>query len=377
MPRSTANKKLRIGFVLDDGLDKPDGVQQYVLTLGGWLMSQGHYVRYLVGGTRRTDIKEAIPMTRNISVRFNGNSLSTPLPASPVKIRKVLKREKFDILHVQVPYSPLMAARVVSAAPKTTRIIGTFHVLPTGKMQYYATKSLGFVLRGNLKKFDKFLSVSGPAKRFAKESFGIDSEILPNPVDIKKFKKPAAPRGENVNILFLGRLVPRKGCIHLLEAIDILLKKDGLSKIRVDICGSGHQHDHLLNFINSSRLKGVATMHGFVSEKQKIDFLNKADLAVFPSTSGESFGIVLIEAMAAGSGVVLAGNNPGYSSVLASVPDSLFNPADTRGLSEKMYELIKNTARFNLMHDEQKELVKKFDVNQVGRKLLDKYTNKA
>lgn len=376
MPKNTANK-LRIGFVLDDGLDKPDGVQQYVLTLGSWLMRQGHYVRYLVGGTRRTDIKEAIPMTRNVSVRFNGNSLSTPLPASPAKIKKILRREKLDVLHVQMPYSPFMAAQVVRAAPKSTRIIGTFHVLPTGGMQYAATRLLGIALRGNLKKFDRFLSVSGPAKRFAKETFGIDSEVLPNPVDIEKFKKTVHSREKAVKILFLGRLVPRKGCIHLLEAVDKLLEKNGELDIKVDICGSGYQHDHLLHFINSSRLKGVATMHGFVSEEQKIDFLNKADLAVFPSTSGESFGIVLIEAMAAGAGVVLAGNNPGYSSVLASVPDSLFDPQDTRGLSDKMYELIKNTARFNLMHDEQKELVKKFDVNQVGRKLLDEYTRKT
>ncbi|HEX5456709.1 MAG TPA: glycosyltransferase family 4 protein [Candidatus Saccharimonadales bacterium] len=377
MPKSTANR-LRIGFVLDDGLDKPDGVQQYVLTLGDWLIKQGHYVRYLVGGTKRTDIKEAIPMTRNISVRFNGNSLSTPLPASPTKVRRILKREKFDVLHVQVPHSPFMGARIVAAAPKRTRIIGTFHILPTGKMQYYATRLLGFSLHRNLKKFDKFLSVSGPAKRFAEEAFKINSEVLPNPVDIEKFKrKPARSPGKTVNILFLGRLVPRKGCIHLLEAVDKMLEANGAMDIKVDICGSGYQHDSLLQFINSSRLKGIATMHGFVSEEHKIDFLNRADLAVFPSTSGESFGIVLIEAMAAGAGIVLAGNNPGYASVLASVPDSLFDPADTRGLSEKMYELIKNRTRFQIMHDEQQQLVKKFDIKPIGQKMLDIYTGRS
>jgi phosphatidylinositol alpha-mannosyltransferase len=147
--------------------------------------------------------------------------------------------------------------------------------------------------------------------------------------------------------------------------------------IKLDICGSGHQHDHLLGFISSSRLKGVATMHGFVSEEQKISFLNKSDLAVFPSTSGESFGIVLIEAMAAGSGVVLAGNNPGYASVLASVADSLFDPLDPKGLSEKMHELIKSPTRFKIMHEQQQQLVKKFDIKPVGQKLLDIYTGRS
>src|SRR4051812_47082988 len=91
----------KIGFVLDDGLDKPDGVQQYILTLGAWLSEQGHEVHYLVGQTNRTDIKNVHSLSKNIRVQFNGNRMSIPLPTSSRKLRSFLRAEHFDILHIQ------------------------------------------------------------------------------------------------------------------------------------------------------------------------------------------------------------------------------------------------------------------------------------
>ncbi|HEX5796864.1 MAG TPA: glycosyltransferase family 4 protein [Candidatus Saccharimonadales bacterium] len=371
--------KLKIAFVIDDGMDRPDGVQQYVLTLGRWFKRQGHSVRYLTGETSRQDIKDVIPLARNLSVRFNGNSLTTPLRASGSKIKKVLDEERFDIIHVQIPHSPFMAARVVRRAHKNSIVIGTFHVLPTGRLQRAGTKLLGLVLKYNLKKFDMFLSVSKPAKRFAKKAFGINSTVLPNPVETTRFKKNTKTRdNKSVSILFLGRLVPRKGCMQLIKAVEILLQADLAADIKLDICGSGNQKNAVEKYIQArDDLKKITVMHGFVSEKKKAELLANADFAVFPSLSGESFGIVLIEAMAAETGAVLAGNNPGYSSVLSSVPDSLFDPKNPRELSDKLLELIKSKKKFDSMHNRQQSLVKKFDVERIGTKLLDIYTAKA
>lgn len=372
MIKSTPNNKLRVGFVLDDGLDKPDGVQQYILTLGEWLKSKGHYVRYLVGETSREDIKEAIPLARNLKVRFNGNSLSTPFPASTEKIKATLKQEKFDILHVQVPYSPFMAGKVIRYADEHTKIIGTFHVLPVGRLQYTGSKLLGYAMNRSLKHFDKFLSVSPPAQKFAEETFGIKSEVLPNPVSIEKYHKTTA-KDDYLNIVFIGRLVPRKGCMNLLKAVNGLVKLDGSLSLRVHICGTGNQQSKLENYIRSTGLGDVVKMHGFVSEEKKIDFLSKADLSVFPSISGESFGIVLIEAMAAGGGVVLAGNNPGYSSVLSGAPESLFNPNDPDELRDKLHKLIKDKEQYEKIYRSQQKLIRQFDIPSVGQKLLDVY----
>ena len=106
---------MKICFVLDDGLDRPDGVQQYILTLGSWFARKGHEVHYMVGETERKDIPNIHIMTRNIRVRFNKNRLAMPLFASKKDIAELLVKEQFDVLHVQMPYSPQFAARVTTS----------------------------------------------------------------------------------------------------------------------------------------------------------------------------------------------------------------------------------------------------------------------
>src|SRR5665811_763407 len=121
-------KPLKIGLVLDSGLDKPDGVQQYVLSVGEWLRGQGHDVHYLVGETKRRDIEGLHSLSRNIRVSFNGAAGSTvPLWASKRKLLALVAAEQFDVLHVQVPHHPLLAQRIILAAGPDTAIIGTFH----------------------------------------------------------------------------------------------------------------------------------------------------------------------------------------------------------------------------------------------------------
>lgn len=372
MSRNTAGK-LSIAFVVDDGLDKPDGVQQYILTLGKWLEEKGHSVNYLAGETKRTDIKNAITLSKNLKVRFNANSLSTPFPARPSTIKQLMRENAFDILHVQMPYSPLMAAQTVHYAPKQTKIIGTFHILPVGRLQYFGNKLLGWSLKFNLKKFDRILSVSAPAQDFAKKTFGVDSEVLANPVEIKKFTRTYKKRGKKINIVFLGRLVPRKGCLALLEAVNELVENQPDLDLVLHICGEGNQRQRLQEYVNSTKLKDFTRFHGFVSETEKVDMLNMADFAVFPSLSGESFGIVLIEAMAANAGLVLAGANPGYTSVFSGLEECLFNPRNPNELSMLMQRYIMDKDGFESMHERQQDHVKKFDVNVIGSRLLEIY----
>src|ERR1700760_451276 len=109
---------MKIGLVLDDTLDTPDGVQQYVIQVGTWLTAQGHEVHYLVGATERTDIPHIHSLSRNLKVKFNGNRMSMPLPTSKRTLKRFLHEQQFDVLHVQVPYSPFMAGRLLLSAPK-------------------------------------------------------------------------------------------------------------------------------------------------------------------------------------------------------------------------------------------------------------------
>lgn len=366
---------LKIGFVLDDTLDTPDGVQQYVLTLGRWLVQQGHDVHYLVGATARTDIANVHSLSRNKRVQFNGNRMSTPLPTSRRLIRDLLARERFDVLHVQIPYSPFMAGRVVGSAPKSTAIVGTFHIAPNSASVIAANKILGRLLRGSLKKFDTIFSVSQAAADFASQAYGVDSTILPNVVRTDHFSG-AMPveRDKTVPaIMFLGRLVPRKGCQVLLEAVRMLHAEEPSLPFQVYICGKGPLGDTLQDFVRQNGLDKVVTFTGFVDDDAKARYLKAADIAVFPSTGGESFGIVLIEAMAAGHPVVLGADNPGYASVLKDAPSQLFPVSDPAALAAMLRAYLSDEAMKTQALAWQKRHVMQFDVAMVGRRLVARY----
>src|SRR3989344_2354655 len=124
---------MKIGFVLDDGFDRLDGVQQYMLTNGEWLNKQGHEIHYLVGETARDDIPNLHSLSKNLKVRFNKNRVSIPVRVYKKRILKLLSNEKFDVLHIQMPFSPMLSGYVVRNAPKHTAVVGTFHIAPYGK----------------------------------------------------------------------------------------------------------------------------------------------------------------------------------------------------------------------------------------------------
>ncbi len=371
------NSKLKIGFVLDDGLDEPDGVQQYILALGGWLKSNGHEVRYLVGQTSRTDIAGVHSMSRNMHVRFNGNRLSMPLPTGSAKLRRFLQVENFDVLHIQVPYSPFMGHKLIMAADRRrTAIIGTFHIAPSNRLVSVGNRAMGLWLHRSLKRFDKMLSVSQAAADFAKDTFRVDSEISPNVIDYARFHD-ARPlkkyRDGRLVVLFLGRLVPRKGCMHLLQAVAGIVKDRELPPFRVLVCGTGPLESQLRRYIKHEGLEDVVELEGFVAEGEKPRYYASADISVFPSNGGESFGIVLLEAMASGKSAVLAGDNPGYRSVLVSRPELLADPRDTRALGVRLAQYLEDASLRQDIREWGADFTRAFDVDAVGGRLLEIY----
>lgn len=367
--------RLKIGFVFDDTLDEPDGVQQYILTLGKWLRQQGHEVHYLVGATQRTDIPNVHSLSRNIQVRFNGNRLSIPRPADKQQIRQLLAREKFDVLHVQMPYSPMLAAQVIKSAGKQTAIVGTFHILPLSGLVRFATRLLGVWLRPTLRRFDRVYAVSSAAHDFAVKAFALQQcDVLPNVADVDRFARahiqPATSKLPT--IMFLGRLVPRKGCATLIEAAALLQQRTG-RPFRVIIAGKGPLRESLQELAVRLKVDNIIEFTGFVEETDKAKLIAQADIMTFPSTGGESFGIVLIEAMAAGRPVVLAGDNPGYRSVLQDRPDQLFPPGDAKALADKLQHFIEDPTAHQAAVTWQQQHVRTFDVDAVGKLLVDRY----
>jgi phosphatidyl-myo-inositol alpha-mannosyltransferase len=363
---------MKIGFVLDDTLDKSDGVQQNILTLGKWLSDQGHEIHYLVADTVRTDIANVHSLGRFINLKFNQNNVRTPLPASRKKIKTLLNQEQFDVLHVQLPYSPFLAKQIIQNAGDRTAVIGTFHILPASRLHEVSNHALRILLGKSLARFDKVVAVSEPAVHFARSAYGIVADYVPNPVNLSAFRSGRRLGKYNVrklNIVFLGRLVQRKGILELINAYN-LLPDEIADKTRLIICGKGPLKTKAKSMIAPGR---NVTFAGFVSEKEKPDYLASADIAVFPSTGGESFGIVLVEAMAAGSQVVIGGNNPGYKSVLGEQPYLLFNPRDTKSFADHLQLFIEDSKMRERMHEWQEHAVGQYDVSVVGEKLISIY----
>lgn len=361
---------LKIGLVLDDTLDVPDGVQQYVLTIGEWMTKMGHEVHYLVGKTSRKDIKNVHSMSKNVKVSFNQNKMRIPFRANKKKIREKLEELDLDVIHVQMPYSPVMAGKIINAAPNKVKLVGTFHVAPAGFVVSLGTKALKSLSRKTLKRFDSIISVSEAAQEFARNTFKVESTVLPNVVDVKKFQHRPIKR-KYLHIVVLGRLVERKGQIWLLKSLK-QLQNIYNDDYKVTIAGKGPMKSKLEKYIKNNDIKNV-NLIGFIEESAKPKLLASADIAVFPSTGGESFGIVLIEAMAANSRVVMGGNNVGYATVLGKHPDLLFDPTNTYEFTKKLALFMKNDqARIRAHHWNIKE-IKKYDVNKVGLDLLSIY----
>lgn len=373
--RTAVTNQLKIGFVLDTSLDPPDGVQQYILSLGPWLRAEGHEVHYLVGETKRNDIPNVHSLSKNISVTFNGNKMTIPLWANRKAVKKLLTEQKFDVLHVQSPHHPLMAQYIINRADPGTAVISTFHILPYNSLAKVLNRVLGLSLRPSLGRLDAALSVSKTAAQFQLETFKTKSEVLPNVFDYRRFNtaKPFEwARDDTLTILFLGRLVERKGCQYLLQAVS-KLDREKLPKFRVVICGKGALSSELENFVSKNGLTDIVQFAGFISEADKPRYYASANISVFPSTSGESFGIVLLEAMASGNSAVLAGNNPGYATVMDSQPSTLFIPTNTPVLAEKLAFLLVDANERHLLAKWGESHSARYDVKVIGPKLVSYY----
>jgi phosphatidylinositol alpha-mannosyltransferase len=367
--------RLSIGYLYDDTLDSSDGVAQQVKTLGAWFAAQGHQVTFLAGETKADSYADQpiYSLAKNIKVVFNGNKLSMPLRADTKAINKALREFDFDVIHVQAPFSPLMASRVIGRAAPETAVVATFHIYPSSPLVTAGSKLLKLPLLRSLKRLDAVTSVSAPAAVLAKDAFGLDSKVIPNTIDVEKFAVTSGPRRNRsgYQIVFLGRLVRRKGCLELLKAFGLLTSL--VPEVRLTIAGDGPQRASLERYAREHGLGEKVEFSGFIKEADKPELLAGADIACFPSLYGESFGIVLIEAMAAGSGVVIGGDNPGYRSVLGEHEILLIDPTDSQSFASRLAELLQDKALAARLHKWQSGQIKKYDVATVGPKLESVY----
>lgn len=360
---------LTIGFVFDDTLDALDGVQQHITTIGTELARRGHDVHYLVGETHHSPVPQTVSLARNVMVSFNGNRMRIPLPVRKREIRAALAHNNYDILHIQAPYSPLFGGRVLECAPQSTGVVATYHIAPIDRRARYGGRALGLVNAHSHRRVDEVIAVSQVAAQYAQFTSHTHGTIIANPVNVEKFATAAhrATRdAAHPHIVFLGRLVPRKGAQLLLDALDYgerhgMFPMPGL---HVTIAGDGPLMDDCVQ--RAARLRTPVQFVGTVDEG-KADLLASADVAVFPAIGGETFGIVLPEAIASGAGVTLAGDNPGYRWTMRGDEDALFSvgPDHARVLAERIERALTDAPWARRLHAREEALLDRYNVQAV------------
>jgi phosphatidylinositol alpha-mannosyltransferase len=373
---------LRIGLVIDDGLDRPDGVQQIVLALGRRLTGLGHEVHYLTSTTERTDLPNLHVLAPSIGVKFNGNRLSTPRPASRAALRRLMAEVPFDVLHVCMPYSPVLAGRVVSAAPARTAVVGSFMIYPQDALTRWGIRGLGLLEHRRLRRFVSINANSESSQESATEAFRRPVPILGPPVELPAagtLPAAAGPAGPDDadrprRIVFLGRLVERKGPRELLDAVAALDRIPGTPPWTLTLAGRGPLLDELRTRAAAAGLADRVELPGFVAEEDKMALLAGADLVVLPSTGGECFGISVVEALAAATGVVLAGDNPGYRTPMAGLEDQLVDPGDTVGFARTLARWLGDDAGRAAAPERQRPAAARYEAGAITEQTVAWYT---
>ena len=363
----------RIALVYDDSLDRPGGVAQYVETLAGRLRARGHDVSLLVGETE--DVRPGRrSLARNLKVRFNGNILTVPLRARAADLDAVLEDLRPDVLHVQVPYSPLLAGRLIARAADTTAVVGTSHVFSERSWVRAGARLLSHASAGTHRRFDRVVAVSEPARSFAERYSGMRVDaVIPNMVDLAAFPaRSGTPRTADAppHFAFVGNLVARKGVGFLIAALPRVHARHPGAVLSV--AGDGPLRSRLQRQARTLGMHDHVRFIGTVSEHAKVALLHDADVACFPSVYGESFGIVLLEAMACDA-LVLAGENAGYRSMLATLPDALVDPRDTQALSEALLAACDGRDQLTWRRERQRQLARRHSAERVCTQLLEEY----
>jgi phosphatidylinositol alpha-mannosyltransferase len=368
---------LRIGLVYDDTIDRYGGIAVYVTTLGAALGRRGHHVELLLGSSALASF-EGVPvrsLARNVGVHFNGNALSMPAWSRGTRLDRALRRGRFDVLHVQVPYSPLMAGRLLTRVGGRCAVVGTYHVASEHLLPRVGAAALRVLKARSASRFDAMVSVSEVAAAFAARWSGIDApHIVPNLLDVSRVRREvaAAAGRPRHDVVFVGRLVPRKGCGELLEALGYLKRLAEGRPPRVAIVGDGPLRRRLERRARALGLTDSVTFHGAVDDRRKFALLSGARVACFPSTFGESFGVVVLEALAAGAEAVLAGDNAGYRELLGE-PRALVDPRDPAAFGSRLSRFLDEDRLREEIGRRQRRLLVRCDADAVTDRIVDVY----
>ncbi|MCK4681177.1 glycosyltransferase family 4 protein [bacterium] len=361
---------MKIGIVTTTYHPYPGGVSEHVYHTCIELGRLGHDVRVVTThfrSGRAPNEEQVIRIGRSVPIPANGSICPVAVDVRMRrKVRRALLAERFDVLHVHEPLMPGLCLAVLAEAE--VPVVGTFHANNEGALGYRLFRSF---LDNYLDKLDARIAVSAAAVRTISRHFGGEYTIIPNGVDIERFSITAPARDEETfTILFVGRLEPRKGAKFLLRAMPRILRE--VPRARLVVVGSGPMSGYYRSHLPNNVADRVV-FAGRVSGEALTRYYAEADVFCSPATGGESFGIVLIEAMAAGAAVV-ASDIAGYRDVVKDgVTGLLVRRGDPDSIAEGLIRLARDGELRQRLTESAGSEVRQYSWDRVTGRILDVY----
>ncbi len=370
---------MKIGLLSPYDMFRAGGVQSHIKKLAANLRSRGHKVKIIAPmiEEKLEEEENYILLGRCAKVYLNKTEYEFSIAVGRVHnpIKEVLEEEGFDILHFHEPWVPAMLPQILAESEAVN--IGTFHSTSPGT---FVSRSMEVLLKPIAKSIvetlDEVIAVSQSPARYLRELFDGEIKIVPNGIDLKKYspnnKRLNKYDDGKINVLYVGRLDKRKGVLMLIKAFREL--KEKFDNARLIIAGKGEEDKKVRKYIKKHSLEDVELL-GYVEEELKKSLYVTCDIFCSPALYGESFGIVLAEAMASGKPVV-ACSNSGYKSVLKGKGALLLvEPNDVKMLTQKLLLLCKDENLRKEMGKWGLKEVKKYSWEKVVDQLEDIYSD--
>lgn len=364
------SRKLKIGLVSPYGWDAPGGVQAHIRDLARYLIADGHEVSVLAPVNDEEALEDdfVVAAGKPIPIPYNGavaRVLFGPVAAS--RVRQWISQNDFDLLHIHEPAIPSLGLLACSLADGP--MVGTFHVAAERIRIAFAIVP---IVEPIIERLRARIAVSEVARSTLRTHIDTDAVVIPNGIDLATFQG-AMPRMEwqlGKTIGFIGRFTEkRKGLSVLLEAVPAIIERH--PDLRILIAGPGESEEFfaLVDPKHHSRI----TFLGMLSDDEKRQFFKSVDLYVAPNTGGESFGIILAEAMATGV-AILASDLDAFDYVLEGGKwGALFRNGDSKDLAEQASRLLDDEELLREMAARSSKGAERFDWPVVARQILDVY----
>ncbi|MEY4497152.1 MAG: hypothetical protein RLZZ364_457 [Actinomycetota bacterium] len=358
----------RIGIVCPYGWDTPGGVQAHIADLATYLISQGHFVSVLAPSSSDEGLPDfVVNAGKPLAIPYNGAVARILFgPLAFARVRTWIAQNDFDLLHLHEPAIPSISLLACFAAEGP--MVGTFHASAKRQKAIFA---IGPILEPVIEKLTARIAVSEAARATLTEHLETDAVVVPNGIYAKRLAGGKInPEWSGETIGFIGRFEePRKGLQLLVAALPTILNQN--PSARVIVAGPGDAQKFLENV--PPHLQSKFTFLGRISESEKADFLHSIGVYVAPNTGGESFGIILAEALAGGAAVV-ASDIPAFDALLGSgAYGTLFKSEDSNSLAVEINKLFADDDRRNQLRTAGKAYAQNFDWEVVAERIYDVY----